>query len=239
MHDNEHLDQVEVRRRAAHPPTATTESADLELPRQIGNRAFAQHVAGAAGPPPAAVQRSAERTQGAGPLDPEIESDIRAAQGGGTPLDDRTSSDVGAQLGVDLSGVRVHADARGDALSRSVQAEAFTVGSDVFFRSGRYAPETGEGRQLLAHELTHVVQQAAGTVPDESRVSHPDDPHERQADAVADAVAATPAAAAGAGGGVQRQASEEDAEDPEAAAAATAAPAVDEGLEEEEQAGGM
>jgi len=238
MHDNEHLDQVEVRRRAttAAPAGAeSAESADLELPRQIGNRAFGEHVA-----IPAAVQRSAERTQGAGPLDPEIESDIRAAQGGGAPLDERTRSDMGAHLGVDLSAVRVHADGHGDALSRSVQAEAFTVGSDVFFRSGRYAPETGEGRQLLAHELTHVVQQTAGTVPDESRVSHPDDPHERQADAVADAVTATPApaTASGAGSGVQRQASEEEAEDPEAAAA-PAAPAVDEGLEEEEQVGGM
>jgi uncharacterized protein DUF4157 len=144
-------------------------------------------------------------------------------------------------LGADLSAVRVHADGRGDVLSRSVQADAFTTGSDVFFRSGRYAPDTGEGRKLLAHELTHVVQQASGSVADESRVSHPDDPHEREAGAVAEAVSAAPAsvsAVAAGGGGVQRQADGEEAEDPEAAAA-TAAPTADEGLEEEEPTEGM
>lgn len=59
----------------------------------------------------------------------------------------------------DFGDVRVHTDARAASAARSVAAEAFTVGRDVFFAEGRYAPETGAGRKLLAHELTHVVQQ--------------------------------------------------------------------------------
>jgi hypothetical protein len=112
--------------------------------------------------------------------------------------------------------VRVHADSRGDTLSRSVQADAFTTGSDVFFRSGRYAPSSSDGRKLLAHELTHVVQQSSGSVGAESRVSHPDDHHEREASAVADSVttsAAAPATASAGAALVSREAAPEELDD--------------------------
>jgi hypothetical protein len=62
-------------------------------------------------------------------------------------------------LGADLSGVRIHADRRADELSRLLQARAFTTGQHVFFRRGAYDPVSSGGRALLAHELTHVVQQ--------------------------------------------------------------------------------
>jgi hypothetical protein len=67
------------------------------------------------------------------------------------------------RFGHDFSQVRIHTDARADAAAAAVGAVAFTAGRDIVFRSGEYAPETREGSHLLAHELTHVVQQA--TVP--------------------------------------------------------------------------
>jgi hypothetical protein len=64
-----------------------------------------------------------------------------------------------SSFGADFSGVRVHADAQSDTLNQSLNARAFTTGQDVFFRQGAYSPGSSGGRELLAHELTHVVQQ--------------------------------------------------------------------------------
>lgn len=242
MHDNDYIETSVVRRRRVAPVKAEQPAAGIsgmDLPSQMGNRAFVRHVAGStAGASSSPVQRAATRSQGAGPLDSEIEADIRGAQGGGRPLDDHVRGDMESHLGTDLSAVRVHADSRGDALSRSVQADAFTTGTDVFFRSGKYSPDSGDGRKLLAHELTHVVQQASGTVPTESRISHPDDAHEREAAAVADTVASvapvtSPTGADATGGpAVQREeAADEELEDEEGAVSRQAA--EEEELEEE------
>ena len=67
-------------------------------------------------------------------------------------------------MGADFSGVRVHTDTQSDQLNRSIQAKAFTTGQDVFFRSGEYNPGSKGGQELIAHELTHVVQQNGSTV---------------------------------------------------------------------------
>jgi Domain of unknown function (DUF4157) len=79
----------------------------------------------------------------------------------GRPLDAATRAFMEPRFGYDFSQVRVHTDARADAAAASLGAVAFTAGSDIAFRSGEYAPETAGGRRLLAHELTHVVQQSA------------------------------------------------------------------------------
>ena len=71
---------------------------------------------------------------------------------------------MGEAMRRDFSGVRVHANAHADGLNRSLQARAFTVGQDIYFRHGEYSPGSSTGRELLAHELTHVVQQSPGTV---------------------------------------------------------------------------
>ena len=141
------------------------------------------------------VSRTATRTQGAGPLDPEIASDIDAARHGGQTLDAPVRTEMESHLGYDLSGVRVHTGATADHLARSVQADAFTTGSDIFFKGDNYAPSSTDGKRMLAHELTHVVQQSTGAVGNESRVSDPADSHEVEAAAVGDAVAAAGPAA--------------------------------------------
>jgi outer membrane protein OmpA-like peptidoglycan-associated protein len=107
----------------------------------------------------------------------------------GQPLEAGVRADMESRLGHDFSRVRVHADERAAASARGVDALAYTVGRDVVFDSARYAPHTIEGRQLLAHELAHVVQQDEATGGD-LRVAPPDSPHEREADDAAARAAA-------------------------------------------------
>lgn len=79
----------------------------------------------------------------------------------GTPLDGATRGYMEPRFGRAFAQVRVHTDERAAASARAVGAVAYTVGSDIVFGGGQYAPATPAGRRLLAHELTHVVQQAA------------------------------------------------------------------------------
>ena len=76
-------------------------------------------------------------------------------------MDAAIRSDMETRFGHDLSNVRIHTDDRAAESARSVDARAYTVGKDVVFAAGEYAPEKKEGKQLLAHELTHVIQQGA------------------------------------------------------------------------------
>ena len=83
----------------------------------------------------------------------------------GRPLDAGARAFMEQRLGHDFSQVRVHADARAAVSARAVNALAYTVGRDVVFGAGQYAPGTMAGRKLLAHELAHVVQQARSPGP--------------------------------------------------------------------------
>jgi hypothetical protein len=91
---------------------------------------------------------------------PPIVQEVLASPG--QPLDPATRTFMDSRFGHDFSHVRVHTDQRAAQSADAVAAHAYTVGADVVFGAGRYAPESGEGRRLLAHELTHVVQQHAG-----------------------------------------------------------------------------
>lgn len=98
--------------------------------------------------------------------------------GRGEPLDAETRTYFEPRFGHDFGHVRVHTDPRAAESAREVSALAYTVGSQVVFGAGQYAPGTHQGRRLLAHELTHVVQQAEGprsasTGPVISRASEP------------------------------------------------------------------
>lgn len=96
----------------------------------------------------------------------DLESRIQALKGGGEPLPAAGRQFFESRLGHDFSRVRVHHDTRASSVANALQARAFTVGQDIAFGAGEYAPETAAGQSLLAHELTHVVQQsgAASTV---------------------------------------------------------------------------
>ncbi len=80
----------------------------------------------------------------------------------GLPLDSATRAFMEPRFGQDFSGVRVHTDAKSAKSAQAVNALAYTVGRDVVFGAGQHAPDTGAGRRLMAHELTHVVQQSRG-----------------------------------------------------------------------------
>ena len=94
---------------------------------------------------------------------PELEFRIQTLQGSGQPLPESTRAFFESRFGYDFSRVRIHADRQAAEAARSVNARAFTIGRDVVFGAGQYAPETATGQRLVAHELTHVVQQGIGT----------------------------------------------------------------------------
>src|SRR5581483_6295874 len=110
----------------------------------------------------------------------------------GRPLDSQTRAYMEPRFGRDFSGVRVHTDDVAAQSSNALNARAYTAGSDVVFSAGRYTPNSAAGRSLIAHELTHVVQQSDGPVagtpiaPD-MRVSDPGDRFELAAEAKANA----------------------------------------------------
>jgi hypothetical protein len=89
----------------------------------------------------------------------DIEETIRSQRGGGQALPAETQGFFENRFGRDFSSVRVHDNAQSDTLNRSLQARAFTTGKDIFFKQGEYNPGSGAGQTLLAHELTHVIQQ--------------------------------------------------------------------------------
>jgi hypothetical protein len=86
-----------------------------------------------------------------------------SSAGSGSSLDGKTRSEMEAGIGADFSQVRIHTGAHASSLNRSISAKAFTRGSDVFFDKGQYNPGSTAGKRLIAHELTHVVQQGAAT----------------------------------------------------------------------------
>lgn len=113
------------------------------------------------------VQRQAH--SGGGNTSADLESSISGARGQGQPLGDDVRGSMEQAFGADFGGVRVHTDARSDQLNQSIQARAFTTGQDVFFRQGEYQPGNRGGQELLAHELTHVVQQNGSAVQSKAR----------------------------------------------------------------------
>lgn len=96
-------------------------------------------------------------------VNPGLETRINASRGSGQPLSKSVCSFFETRFGHDFSQVRIHTDAPAAESTRMLKARAFTIGRDVVFGAGQYAPETIRGKRLLAHELTHVVQQKAST----------------------------------------------------------------------------
>lgn len=164
---------------------------------------------------------------------------------GGQSLDDPVRADMEARMGHDFGDVRVHTGDAADKSAKSVSAHAYTVGSNIVFQRGTYDPGSDSGKTLLAHELTHVVQQRNGPVEGTPQgngvqVSDPSDRFEREASANAEAVMAKPApvqaatAAPAPAAAVQRHAADEEVQ----AAHDSSLPAVQrEGDEDEEVQG--
>jgi Domain of unknown function (DUF4157)/OmpA family len=105
------------------------------------------------------VSRVATQSSASGTAPPIVNNVLRSS---GQPLDPATRSFFEPRLGRDFSRIRVHTDAQASESALAVGASAYTVGRDIAFAAGHYAPGTNAGRKLLAHELVHTVQQASG-----------------------------------------------------------------------------
>jgi hypothetical protein len=183
----------------------TLRSGDvLAAQQQVGNRV---------------VQRVLDKTQlrdfvtdDQGDLIPEISDEIQQKRGGGNPLPENIQNEVGETLGHNFDDVRVHTDESADKLSQTINARAFTVGSDIFFKGGVFAPGTTAGRETLIHELTHVVQQSGGkTSGGALKLGAPDSVHEEEAASMGKKHSSgAMSAASGANGVVQKQAEEDE-----------------------------
>ncbi len=114
--------------------------------------------------PPPTIQRLTAPTT-VSSATPGVEAGIVTASRGGQALAAGVRAPMERALGADFADVRIHADRRSDLLNRAVDSYAFTSGRQIFFRRGAYDPSSAAGRNLLAHELTHVVQQAGGAAP--------------------------------------------------------------------------
>lgn len=108
----------------------------------------------------------------------------------GQPLDPNTRKFMEARFGTDFSQVRVHEGTEAGESARSVNAQAYTIGQDVVFDTGQYVPKTTNGRLLLAHELTHTLQQRRQLQrsPLTQGIGRSNDPHEYEASRIAQAV---------------------------------------------------
>jgi hypothetical protein len=102
------------------------------------------------------IQRSLSGTV---PAQPDLESRLMASKGGGSPLPVEVRSFMEPRFGLQFKQVRVHTDSNAATMSQTIHAKAFTHGSDIYFNSGYYSPDSDSGKALLAHELTHTLQQ--------------------------------------------------------------------------------
>ena len=148
----------------------------LRLQRRYGNR-YVQRVLALAG-----------KGTGEAEVAPEVEQSIQQARGGGHGIDSRVRGQMESAFGADFGNVRLHTDTQADTLNRELNARAFTTGQDIFFRQGASNSGSSSGRELLAHELTHVVQQYGDKVQRKLTVGQPGDKYEQEADDVMKAI---------------------------------------------------
>ncbi|MCB0397537.1 MAG: DUF4157 domain-containing protein [Flavobacteriales bacterium] len=105
---------------------------------------------------PTAIQRSPDGSHTASPA---VTDKIASSKGSGQSMDRATQGEMGSKMGADFSQVRIHNDQQAADMSQQLGARAFTVGTDIYFNQGQYSPSSNQGKHLLAHELTHTIQQ--------------------------------------------------------------------------------
>lgn len=180
--------------------TGLVVQADAALPRTSGARGLLQRkcaCGGASGLTGECAECSKKRlqrkaTHQAKPATapPIVHEVLRST---GQPLDPETREFMESRFGHDFSQVRVHTGAKAAESARAINALAYTVGRNIVLGAGQYAPETNQGRRLLAHELMHTLQQGGGVGPPYLAaagftIEPPDSPAESEADAVADRI---------------------------------------------------
>lgn len=144
------------------------------------------------------IQKTENQTSGRGPPQGEFSSKLNQTKGSGQPLDSATNSFMSNRFGADFSNVRIHDNSTAASMSDSISAKAFTHQNNIYFNQGQYQPNTSAGKHLLAHELTHTIQQGAvGTnVQPKLEIGSPTSALEKEADSMADKVMRKPLASA-------------------------------------------
>lgn len=138
----------------------------VQMPAPTGGSAGTASLP-SAGASVARIHRQAQAGAGAGLMDAagaRLPARLAGQRGQGQALPTRVRRDMEARFGARFEGVRVHTGAEAASLSRGLQARAFTTGGDVFFGEGQFQADSASGRELLAHELAHTVQQGAAPV---------------------------------------------------------------------------
>ncbi|WP_439695039.1 DUF4157 domain-containing protein [Mucilaginibacter sp. AW1-7] len=107
----------------------------------------------------------AESNRGPPAASSSFESSLSSSKGNGSALPSDTMASMNSRFNTDFSGVRIHTGATAETLSSSINAQAFTHGSDIYFNTGKFQPGTDSGGLLLAHELTHTIQQGSVSQP--------------------------------------------------------------------------
>lgn len=102
-----------------------------------------------------------------------IENSLSYSKGTGSTLPENTRAQMESSFGIDFSEVRIHDDMHAVQINKALGAQAFTNGSDIYFNTGKYNADSNSGKQLLAHELTHVVQQGGPGIRTKSEVNNP------------------------------------------------------------------
>jgi hypothetical protein len=130
-------------------PTVQRKCAECEEEEKLQRKPLSEEIM--------PVQR--KETANVPSVDAHTEAAIQSSKGSGSVLPQETRTAMEERFGADFSDVTVHTDSTASQLNRTLNAKAFTSGSDIYFREGEYNPGTDSGKHLLAHELTHVVQQ--------------------------------------------------------------------------------
>ncbi len=110
------------------------------------------------------LQKKETETAGRGPPMGNFSSKLNQSKGSGQPLDSATNSFMSSRFGADFSNVKIHTGSNAKQMSNNIQAKAFTHQNHIYFNQGQYQPNTTAGKTLLAHELTHTIQQGAVNV---------------------------------------------------------------------------
>src|SRR6478609_7628491 len=234
MHEHRYDERVETLRPAAS-------RIDQDVSAHTGKAAAAGRKDALGAEEILGLQRSVGNAGVSSMLEEERSPVHDVISSGGRPLEPDLRTDMEARMGHDFSDVRVHDDSSAAASASAVNAHAYTVGSNIVFQRDKYDPSSTEGKTMLAHELTHVVQQRSGPVDGTPasggiKVSDPSDRFEREASANAERVMSGPAPAmtpSASGPAVQRCG--DDGEHDVQRSVDSAEPAVQREGEEEEE----
>ena len=137
------------------PPTSSIiqrKCANCEEEERIQKKSLSEQIT-------PLIQRKASNTGGDSIASDAVSTKINQSKGGGRPLAKNTRGFMESGFGSDFSNIRVHTDSNAVNLNRELNAQAFTVGNDIYFNEGKYQPNSHSGKHLLAHELTHTIQQ--------------------------------------------------------------------------------